>query len=157
MRNLRAWPIFQVLLLVLSSASCGFSPVYAPGSETAAALSEISVAAPNSRPSYLLVREMEERLGRPTRAKNLLRYQISVSSEGDVADANRIRLIGVVTYDLAEIGSEKVLFSGEVDSFTGYSADNTFVSAVRQDALKRLMVILADQLFRELIIKFTER
>ena len=134
-------------------ASCGFTPVYAPGTRSAAVLSDIQIAAPQNEQGYLFVREMEDRLGRATNASKLLNYKITIRGEGIESDTERRRFVGVVTYELVDRGTGAVLEQGAVDSFAGYSvSDGLFISA-RQDAIRRLVIIMADQLTRELIVK----
>lgn len=145
------------LLLMLTLAACGFTPVYAPGSATVTALSDIMLEAPRNRTSYLFVREMEERLGRPAEAGRLLRYRISIRAEGVESDTERRRYVGIVTYHLVDRDSGARIASGTVDSFTGYSvSDGLFVSA-DQKARERLIVILADQVMRELMVRLSAR
>ncbi len=76
--------------------------------------------------------------------------RIAVTSEGV---ANRFQILGRVDYALREIGSNRTVTSGSVESFTSYSATRTAVAtrAARDDAETRLMVILADQIADELL------
>lgn len=147
--------VAKACFLLFWLASCGFTPVYAPGSQTAAALSDILIAPPTNQSSYLFVREMEERLGRPADASRLLNFQITVKPEGVESDTERRRFVGVVNYTLVSRDTGQTITSGAVDNFAGYSVSNGLFVSARQDALERLMVILADQLTRELIVKLS--
>ena len=53
-----------LLLLPLARPACGFEPVYAPGGAGSALNGNVAVSAPNSTDSYLLVQNLEQRLGR---------------------------------------------------------------------------------------------
>ena len=148
----------QILFLVLATglASCGFTPVYAPGSESAANLSDIRIAAPRNEQGYLFVREMEERLGRNSQASKFLKFNITIRGEGVESETERRRFVGAVSYELLDIRSQAVLARGSVDSFTGYSVSGGLIVSARQDAVQRLVVILADKLVQELIVKLAK-
>lgn len=146
-------PFLLISLLLIGLASCGFTPVYAPGTNSAAALSEIKVAEPKNEPGYIFVREMEDRIGQATNPTKLLNFRIAINGEGIESDTERRRFVGVVYYKLIDLNTRAVLEQGTVDSFASYSvSDGLFISA-RQEAIKRLVIILADQLTRELIVK----
>ncbi len=153
MRNLALGHLGRIILLAVGLAGCGFTPVYAPDSETSRALSNISVAAPKNRYSYIFAREMEDRIGRPAHATRVLRYHIGIAGEGIESDTERRRFVGSATYRLIDSDTGKEILNGSVDSFTGYSVSNGLFSSARQDALERLMIILADQVSRELMAK----
>lgn len=157
MRKSAIGSIAKVLGLLLALSSCGFTPVYAPGSQTAVALSDISVSAPTNQLSYLFVRAMEERLGRPANPSKTLRYQIKVEPEGVENESERRRFVGVVTYELISRDTKAKIVGGAVDSFTGYSSSDGLFASARQDALERLMIILADQVQRDLIVKLSRQ
>ena len=148
--------LLAACVLVLGTASCGFTPVYAPGSGTAEALSQIEIDAPKNQNSYLFVRAMEERLGRPTDADKLLKHRVSVVGEGVESDTDRRRVVGAVSYQLINKKSKKVLASGNVDTFAGYSVSDGLFAGAQQDAIERLIIIMADQLTRELMIKLAK-
>ena len=157
MRRTGIQRLTQGFALMIGVASCGFTPVYAPGSQTAQMLSEIAVAAPTNQSSYLFAREMEERLGRPTNPASTLKYRITIKGEGVESDTERRRFVGVVSYELIATDTEAVLASGAVDSFAGYSVSNGLFVSAQQDARERLITIMADQLTRELMAKLAVR
>ena len=146
-------PLLLLSVLLIGLASCGFTPVYAPGTDSAAALSEIEIAEPRNEQGYLFVREMEDRLGRASNATKLLNYKITIRGEGVESDTERRRFVGAVNYELIDLKTRAVLERGTVDSFAGYSVSDGLFSSARQDAIKRLVIILADQVTRELIVK----
>lgn len=153
MPGTRRRSLLLVSILLFGLASCGFTPVYAPGTDSAAALADIELAEPRSEQGYFFVREMEDRLGRAANPSKLLNYKITIQGEGVESDTDRRRFVGVVNYELIDRETRTVLERGAVDSFAGYSvSDGLFITA-QQEAIKRLIVILADQLTRELIIK----
>ena len=53
-----------LLALPLALAACGFTPVYAPGGTGAALRGKVTIVAPESEEGYLILRNVEERLGR---------------------------------------------------------------------------------------------
>lgn len=139
--------------VVVFVGACGFTPVYAPGSDTAVALADIELEEPKNEQGYLFAREMEDRIGRHANASKLLRYNITIRGEGVESDTERRRFVGAASYQLIDKSTLAVEQSGAVDTFAGYSvSDGLFITA-RQDAIKRLIVILADQMTRELTIK----
>lgn len=138
-------------------AACGFTPVYGPGGGGSALQNAVSVDAPVTREAYLLTREIEQRLGRATDARYGLGYDITVRQESIAISSNnvttRYNLIGQVTYALRDLATQKVVNSGKVNSFTGYSASGSTVAtqAAERDARARLIQILADQLITRLV------
>ena len=140
------------LFLPLALAACGFTPVYAPGGTASALRGKVEVAAPESVDSYLLVQNLEERLGRPTQPTYKLSLTLATGAQGQAVTASnettRYSLVGKLDYVLSDIGSEAIIASGSVGNFTGYSATGSTVEtlASERDARARLMVILADQI-----------
>ncbi len=61
--------------------------------------------------------------------------------------------MGTVAYSLRDLETGAIVTSGDVTSFTGYSATGTTVAvqAAERDAEARLMAILADQLLIRLL------
>lgn len=145
-----------MLLSPLALAACGFEPVYGPGGTGAALQNRVLVDPPGSQDSYILVREIEERLGRssaPDYALSLViqtsEAQLAINREGDTDRFNRI---GVVDYTLRDLNTGQVAASGQVENFVGYSATGTTVETLagEQDAQVRLMNIMAEQIVTRL-------
>lgn len=145
-----------VLLAPLALAGCGFAPVYGPGGNGQILQDRVRVDPPDSQDSYLLVRELEERLGRGNDAAYALSFGINTSEarlaidrEGDTGRFNRV---GVVDYSLRDLQTGQVVTSGTVENFVGYSATGTTVETLagEQDAQKRLMIVMADQIVTRL-------
>ncbi|MDF3351831.1 hypothetical protein HKX17_16920 [Sulfitobacter sp. KE34] len=154
MRTLRAGKIFAILIIIFGLAACGFTPVYGTGSETGRILSDIHVTAPNNREEYLLVRNLEEQLGRNSGAQHTLTYNISLSQQGlGLTGANRVHVLGSVSYQLVSQGNGQVIASGLVDSFTAFYVKDQLSVAAQSDAIERLMKILADKLITDLSLK----
>ena len=143
---------FRAAALALLLAGCGFSPVYGPNSDAARLQNRVLVEEVQSREGYLLVRQVEERIGRGVNPSYGLGLTVSVEEESLAIDESddilRFNLVGVAEYALRAVDSGQVITSGKVESFTGYSATGTFVAtrAAKDDALERLMKILADQI-----------
>lgn len=145
-----------MLLAPLALAACGFSPVYGPGGNGATLRNQVLVDPPGSQDSYILVRELEERLGRssaPAYALSLIirtsEAQLAIDREGDTGRFNRI---AVVDYTLRDLTTGQVATSGQVENFVGYSATGTTVETLagEQDAQVRLMNIMAEQIVTRL-------
>ncbi|MEP4195041.1 MAG: LPS assembly lipoprotein LptE [Aliishimia sp.] len=146
----------SVMLAPLAVAACGFTPVYGPGGTGTKLQNNVLVAAPENRDSFLLVRRIEERLGRSSAPAFDLSLSLETREEGLGIDSDgntdRFNLIGVAGYALSNSTGD-VVTSGTVNSFTGYSAtgNTTVTLAAERDARERLMVILADQIVARLL------
>lgn len=140
-----------LILMPLALAACGFQPVYAPGGNADQLYGRIEVSAPDSVNTYLLVRNLEERLGRPAAAEYKLNVSLRTSTQGQAITADnailRYAIQGNVNYALVRSGTGEVVHSGNVSNFTGYSATGSTVEtfASEKDANRRLMEILADE------------
>jgi LPS-assembly lipoprotein len=149
--------LLSAAALGLPLGGCGFTPVYGPGGGGQNLLNNVLVDEPNAKDSYLLVRELEDRLGQPgVNAQYGLSLAVSLDESAvgrTVAqETDRFDVIGEVTYALRGLENKEVRSSGKVSSFVSYSASGTTVSelAARQDAYERLSVILADRIVAEL-------
>ncbi|MGX9352844.1 LPS assembly lipoprotein LptE [Shimia sp. W99] len=153
-------------IFLLSAAAlvggCGFTPVYGPGGGARGLHQNVLVDEPTDNASYLLVRELEDRLGRGTGGEaygltlSLKTRQESVGKT--VAQVtSRYNVVGEVTYALRDIGTNEVMTTGKVDTFTSYSTTGSTVSelAAEKDAYQRLMVILADRIVTDLQVYAT--
>lgn len=143
-------------LPVLALAGCGFSPAYAPGGAANGLQGAILVDAPTGRPSYLLTRHIEDRLGRGAPGRFGLGYAISLDEDAVAISANnvitRYNILGTVKYALRDLETKEVVLTGSVDSFVGYSASGSTVAtqAAQRDAEARLMGILAEQILNRM-------
>lgn len=137
-------------------SACGFSPVYAPGGAASRLHGRTALPEPNSEESYQLIRELEGRLGRATAPDFALDLTLRLTeSRLAVTTANattRYRVSGRLAYTLRDAADHE-LTTGEVTSFTGYSATGSTVAtqAAKADARARLVVILSDLLLTRLV------
>jgi len=143
----------SLLALPLALAACGFSPVYGTDGTGTKLRAQVLVEEPSTQEGYLLTRNMETRLGRSgSNARYILSYTITTKEDGlaisESDETTRYNIIGKVAYSLQDTTTGTVVTSGNVENFTAYSATGTTVAtlAAEQDALERLMVILADQI-----------
>jgi LPS-assembly lipoprotein len=138
-------------------SACGFTPVYGPGGQGRALWGRIRFDASATEEGYLLVRNLEERLGRASSIDFVLTARTTVTEEGQglTAEGNitRFSIVGKVRYEMRATDSDAVVASGSVENFTGYSATGTTVEtlAAQSDARERLMEILADQIAARLL------
>jgi LPS-assembly lipoprotein len=145
-----------VLLAPLALAACGFAPVYGPGGNGQLLQNRVVVDAPDTRFRYFLTREIEQRLGRSQDPAYALALNITTRQErlaiNRAGETTRFDLVGVADYALRDLSSGAVVAAGKVENFTGYSATGTTVVtlASQQDAEKRLMAILAEQIVTRL-------
>lgn len=144
------------LLSLAALAACGYAPVYGPGGSAETMRGSIEVADPSDRNSFLFVAELEQRLGRPASPRYNLTYSLSFTTESGgistTAAVTRYTLVGTATYSLTETGTGRVVSSGAVEGFTGYSGTlgGEAFAATQTDATERLIVILADKLVTRL-------
>ena len=143
--------------IALALPGCGYTPVYGTGGSAAGLRGTVRVADPDSKDTFRLAGRLEERLGRVTAVRYALDYSVTHETEGlgitPDQSTTRYNILGTARYSLTEIGTGAVIAAGQVDSFTAYSAAGTTVatSSARDDALERLMVILADQIVTRLL------
>ena len=154
------WSDRRSLLLALPVllAGCGFEPVYGPGGTGTALYDSVEFATPGSREDFLYVQQLGVSLGRSQAPEYRLAYAIGTLDTGQAVtstgDITRYNLIGEVDYVLTRIADETVVAEGRVDNFAGYSATGSTVDtlAAERDAVRRLMIILADQTAQRLFL-----
>ena len=151
--------LFRSLLILpfLALMACGFTPVYGPNGSANVLLNSVLVQELKNREGYLLTKQIEKRLGRATDPRFNLGVTVTTSETALNVDStgniNRYNVLGLVEYTLRDTQTGQIAASGRVNSFTGYSASGTTVSAqaAKEDAQERLMIILADLLISNLI------
>ena len=150
----------QVLLALAAlplAAACGFTPAYAPGGAGAVLRGQVRADDPKTNLDFDFVAALEERLGRPQTARFALGYVVTVSerASGQVAGLGetRVALFGNLDYTLTETATGQVVAQDSLRNFTNYSTTSTQLATLRarEDAERRLMRILADQVATRLI------
>ena len=137
--------------------ACGFTPAYGPEGQANRLQNAILADAPANRDQYLLIQQVEDRLGRGANGPYALGYTYTVGSArmAVTADntATRINLLGQVTFSLRDRSTDTVFLRGTVDGFTSYSTtgSTTATDAAARDARTRLAVLLADKMVTQLI------
>jgi len=145
------------LLTPLALAACGFTPAYGPNGPARTLQSSIRVADPSDKNGFDLVERLEERLGRPKAERFDLTYSIKTTAVGvGITPDNaitRYNLNGTIDWALTNRATGTRVTGGEVKSFTSYSATGSTVAglAAQEDAARRLMRILADQITARLL------
>ncbi|WP_428926772.1 LPS assembly lipoprotein LptE [Marinibacterium sp. SX1] len=145
-----------LLALPLLAAGCGFTPVYGPDGIGSALQNRVLATEPDSEEDYLLVRRIEDKIGRPTNPAYDLAYTITTVESGQAVtasgDITRYNLIGRVRYKMSRRTDGAIMAEGRISNFASYSASGSTVDTLsaERDAVRRLMVILADQLVAEL-------
>lgn len=140
----------------LGLSACGFEPTYGTGGASSGLLNQVVVDAPSSNETYLLVRELEDRLGRV----DVGTYGLSTAVETREISAgrtvsgvtSRYDVVADVTYALRDLSTGEVLTTGKLSNYTGYSTTGTTVAtlAAQDNAYERLMIIVADQIMSRL-------
>lgn len=147
------------LLAAVPLAACGFTPAYAPGGAAGRLRGRIAVQEPKDRNGFDLVRALEQRLGSPEAPL----YDLSVTLDlqrlsGGITPDNEItryQLKGTATWSLSAAQDGTRVAGGVARSFTSWSATGSTIAglAAEEDAARRLMVILADQITTQIVAK----
>ncbi|RWR06616.1 LPS assembly lipoprotein LptE [Paenirhodobacter populi] len=138
-------------------AACGFTPAYGPSGGAGKLLSQVDFTDPRTRDEFALTEQLAERLGPPNSPRYRLEYGIRTEVLGQAITPDnattRYSLSGNVDYTLRDIGTNAVLLTGRAASFTSWSASGSAVATqtASEDARRRLMVILADQIVTRLL------
>ncbi len=147
----------KFLLLGLAMLSgCGYRPVYGPGGVGNMLRGQVLARAPADDREFVLVHQLEQRFGRTRNARYGLDYRLELREAGlaitPAQETTRFHVLGKAGFVLHDRTTGSRLASGTVDSFTSYSATGTTVNtqAARDDAYRRLMVILADKIVSHL-------
>ncbi len=147
-----------LLLMPFALAACGFQPVYAPGGAGAALNGKVAVSAPDTVESFLLVQNLERKLGRSATSGSEYKLTVGVTTTTAAVsittsnETDRLSINGRATYSLASEETGQVLASGLVSDIVSYSAAGSTVSTLADEraATERLMAILADHIVTRL-------
>lgn len=145
-------------------AACGFTPAYGPAGPAQGLQERIRAADPGDKNGFDFVTAIEARFGRSKDPRYGLAYTITTEAVGvgfaTDTTITRYNLTGRVDWSLTDTESDTRIAGGTAENFTSWSATSATVAAVaaEQDAAKRLMVILADQIAAEVLaasVRFT--
>lgn len=145
------------LLLAAPLAACGFAPAYGPGGAASALRGAVELAAPQDRDSFDFATRLEDRLGRPATPRFRLSWTLDSTPVGagitPTGAITRYTLKGRARFVLTAAADGQTVTSGTVESFTSWATSGSTVATLtaEQDARRRLMVILADQVVARLI------
>lgn len=153
-----SWSDRRIFLLtgLAALAGCGFAPAYAPGGAGSALRGAVALADPKDRDGFDFFARLEDRLGRATAPRFRLDWSVQADPVGagitPTGAITRYTLKGQARFALTAEGGATVS-SGTVESFTSWSTSGSTVATLtaEQDARRRLMVILADQVVARLI------
>lgn len=148
----------SLLLMPFALAACGFQPVYAPGGAGAALDGKVAVSAPNTVESFLLVQNLERKLGRSATSGSEYELTVGVSTTTAAVsittsnETDRYSINGRATYSLTSQSTGQVMASGLVSDIVSYSAAGSTVSTLADEraATERLMAILSDHIVTRL-------
>ena len=155
--------LIAALALLPVLGACGFRPAHAPDGPGARLRGQVQADDPVSARDFAFVAAFEDRLGRPQGARFKLSYDISVRERGgarvrQVGDT-RFQVFGRARFTLTDAATGDALYRGTVENFTAYSATSTQMATriAQQDAERRLMAILADQVVTRLLAVLPEQ
>jgi len=147
------------LLAALPLAACGFAPAYGPGGAAGRLRGRVAVTAPTDRNGFELLRQLEQRLGMPEAPLFDLSTSVSAGTvSGGITPDNaitRYQLRGSAVWSLSQRSDGARVAGGTARGFTSWSATGSTIAglAAEEDAARRLMVILADQIVTQIIAK----
>jgi LPS-assembly lipoprotein len=145
------------VLVLLALAGCGFTPALGTSGPAQKLMGAVRAADPVDQSGYDFVKRIEDRFGPPGTAQYDLTYSIESASTGVGITAEgaitRYNLTGSVTWTLLRHADGLRMAGGTVNSFTSYSATGSTVAGLtaKEDAGRRLMTILADQIVTDLM------
>jgi LPS-assembly lipoprotein len=151
------WSRRQFVLSALALGACGFTPVYGPFGDAQGLDGQIAIDPPRDADGFAYVRHLETRLGLADVPRYQLGTDLYVTEEelGITPDQTitRYQLIGRARFTLTEIATGTVATSGEVHSFTSYSATGTpfATETAKRDARERLVTTLGDLVVARLL------
>ncbi|MDP2084266.1 MAG: LPS assembly lipoprotein LptE [Gemmobacter sp.] len=154
-----SWSDRRLFLLsgLAALAGCGFAPAYGPGGAGAALRGAVTLADPKDRDGFDFAARLEDRLGRATAPRFRLNWAVVSTPVGagitPTGAITRYTLKGRASFALVAAETGATVTSGTVESFTSWSTSGSTVATLsaEQDARRRLMVILADQVVARLI------
>ena len=147
----------RTVLIFLALAGCGFRPALGTDGPAQKLMGQVWPAIPQDQSGFDFVKQIEARLGRVQVRAYDLTYDIATSSTGVAITPDgattRYNLSGTVTWTLTRHGDGVRMTGGKVDSFASYSATGSTVAglAAREDAGRRLMTLLADQVVARML------
>lgn len=145
------------MLSAVALAGCGFTPAYGPKGGAGKLLGAVQPDAPKTESEFNFTRQIAKRFGPAPSPRYRLSYQISTETIGQAITQDnattRYSLSGRASYKLSDATSNAVLLTGEVASFTSWSATGTTLAtqSAQDSAYERLMVMLADQIVTRLL------
>ena len=145
--------------MLVALTGCGFTPALGTGGPAQRLMGTVRADDPKTQADYDFVARIEERLGRPDQATYDLAYTITtgiagvgITAEGAIT---RYNLPGQLVWTLTRAADGLRMAGGTVQNFTGYSATGSTVAGqtAKEDAARRLMRILADQVVIDLLAR----
>lgn len=155
-----SWSDRRTVLSLLAAAplaACGFTPAYGPGGAAGKLRGRIAIQEPTDTYAFDLVKQLEAQLGRAEAPTHRLRYSLATAAQsGGYTTANAITryvLNGNANWSLDDLATGQRVAGGMATGFTSWSASGTTMSGqvASDDAARRLMVILADQIVTQLL------
>ena len=134
-------------------------PVY---EDNAAVRGQFTFETDESVMGFHLGSRLAERLGVPSNPRYTLKATLTtreraaaITAEGDTS---RLNVIGRASWSLLETASGKQVATGRAEAFTSYAATSSTVAtqATRDDARKRLAMILGDMIVTQVLSRAAE-
>lgn len=139
-------------------SACGFAPAYGPGGQAGQLQGRIGFNTPATRGGYLLLRRLEDRLGRGDQGPLVMSVDLETRTSGvginSADETTRAQLFGTATWRIQRASDGSQVLTGVASHFTGYSTTGSTVAtqSAERDALARLAAILADTIVDDLLV-----
>ena len=133
-------------------SSCGFQPVFGPGTAASRMNGQINVADIDGKMGFAARKRLTARLGDANVVTHRLDVAIDVESDGlAISQTNQItryNLTGVATYKVVNLAANTTVETGTARAFAAYSATASPLATrvAEEDARERLAISLADQI-----------
>lgn len=144
---------FLLALAALPLAACGFSPIYKTGGAARGLKGRVRFNLIESREGYLLLQNLEARMGVPGvspdyKAKIDLVIEEQVLTLTTATSLERVTVNGAAIITIVNTSTGAEVFADKLRETTGYtrSAETAETTSSRRDALDRLVGSLADQI-----------
>lgn len=144
------------------AASCGFEPLYAPGSAAASMRGRVAVGPIDAAAGFALRERLVARLGPAVQPTHLLEVALDLEQQGVALTrenvTTRFEVIGVAEFRLLPLGGAEPVAAGAARAVTGYSAPASRTASAyatlvaRRDAELRLARTLADDIIEQLAL-----
>ena len=137
--------------------ACGFAPVYGETSTARGVLDNIRLEDPRKREEYLFLREVETRLPATSNPRFFVKYRVQARTTGvPLRGVPRRQVSGDVSFEVIDTQTQKSLLTDEIETFTSFTDEGDLRLPQENDAIERVVKILADRFVARLAMRSQE-